>query len=196
MAGAAERVPMAGVPFHTFDGYVQKLVYKGFKIAIAETQGVSLLEPPTDPMQRKINQELREQTAAQKAVNDEPDIVMFEDESEDFYNQEAKKHIENGLKGVEEYKHGDYLAARLIAANAFSDVVNKDMSYFDAQYVDPVSDRLFYEKRLLENMLSKMPEATNRAIQEEYIKAISERRPRTKNFANVDHTQMCSDVFN
>jgi len=28
------------------------------------------------------------------------------------------------------------------------------------------------------------------------IKATSKRRRRTKNFANVDHTQMCSDVFN
>ncbi len=33
---ARQGVPMCGVPFHTADGYIDKLVAKGFKIAIAE----------------------------------------------------------------------------------------------------------------------------------------------------------------
>lgn len=35
-AGVKERVPMCGVPFHSVSGYIQKLVDKGFKIAIVE----------------------------------------------------------------------------------------------------------------------------------------------------------------
>lgn len=35
-AGVKERVPMCGVPFHSVNGYIQKLVDKGFKIAIVE----------------------------------------------------------------------------------------------------------------------------------------------------------------
>lgn len=35
-AGVKERVPMCGVPFHSVNGYIQKLVDNGFKIAIVE----------------------------------------------------------------------------------------------------------------------------------------------------------------
>ena len=35
-AGAEERVPMCGVPYHAVSGYVQRLVQRGYKIAIVE----------------------------------------------------------------------------------------------------------------------------------------------------------------
>ena len=35
-AGAKERVPMCGVPFHSASGYIQKLVDNGHKVAIVE----------------------------------------------------------------------------------------------------------------------------------------------------------------
>ena len=35
-AGAKERVPMCGVPFHSVDGYIERLTEKGYKIAIVE----------------------------------------------------------------------------------------------------------------------------------------------------------------
>ncbi|MCC8014127.1 MAG: DNA mismatch repair protein MutS [Eubacterium sp.] len=34
--GAPERAPMCGVPFHSADGYISKLVSKGYKVAICE----------------------------------------------------------------------------------------------------------------------------------------------------------------
>ena len=34
--GEAERAPMCGVPFHSADGYIAKLVGKGYKVAICE----------------------------------------------------------------------------------------------------------------------------------------------------------------
>jgi hypothetical protein len=37
MDGAAERVPMTGVPYHTFNRYIQTLTEKGYKVAIAES---------------------------------------------------------------------------------------------------------------------------------------------------------------
>ena len=33
-AGLTERVPMCGVPFHSVNPYIEKLVAKGFKVAI------------------------------------------------------------------------------------------------------------------------------------------------------------------
>ena len=35
-AGAVERVPMCGVPFHSASGYIQKLVDNGHRVAIVE----------------------------------------------------------------------------------------------------------------------------------------------------------------
>ena len=42
-AGLSERVPMCGVPFHSVTPYIEKLVTKGFKVAICEQ-----LENPKD----------------------------------------------------------------------------------------------------------------------------------------------------
>lgn len=33
--GNKERVPMCGVPFHSADTYIERLVHKGYKVAIA-----------------------------------------------------------------------------------------------------------------------------------------------------------------
>lgn len=35
-AGYKERVPMCGIPFHTYSGYAEKLISKGYKVAIVE----------------------------------------------------------------------------------------------------------------------------------------------------------------
>ncbi|MGB4975381.1 MAG: DNA mismatch repair protein MutS, partial [Anaerolineae bacterium] len=42
--GADMRVPLAGVPWHSVDGYVARLIQAGYKVAIAEQQG----EAPVD----------------------------------------------------------------------------------------------------------------------------------------------------
>ena len=34
--GLEERAPMCGVPFHAADGYISRLVKKGYKVAVAE----------------------------------------------------------------------------------------------------------------------------------------------------------------
>ena len=34
--GQEERAPMCGVPFHSYEGYVARLVRKGYKVAICE----------------------------------------------------------------------------------------------------------------------------------------------------------------
>ena len=34
--GMEERAPMCGVPFHAADGYIARLVKKGYKVAVAE----------------------------------------------------------------------------------------------------------------------------------------------------------------
>lgn len=41
-AGAEEKVPMCGIPFHAANGYIQRLIQKGYKVAIVEQ-----MEDPT-----------------------------------------------------------------------------------------------------------------------------------------------------
>ena len=35
-AGVEERVPMCGIPYHAANGYIQRLIQKGYKVAIVE----------------------------------------------------------------------------------------------------------------------------------------------------------------
>ena len=37
--GLEERAPMCGVPYHAVDNYLNKLVAKGYKVAICEQHG-------------------------------------------------------------------------------------------------------------------------------------------------------------
>ncbi len=46
MRGAPERVPMTGVPFHTLDSYVAKLIANGHKVAIAENTAEPVKQVP------------------------------------------------------------------------------------------------------------------------------------------------------
>ncbi|GJM76543.1 hypothetical protein HMSSN036_87590 [Paenibacillus macerans] len=34
--GADEKIPMCGVPYHSADSYIQRLIEKGYKVAICE----------------------------------------------------------------------------------------------------------------------------------------------------------------
>src|SRR5512138_1569217 len=37
--GAENRIPLAGVPYHAVDGYIAKLIGKGYKVAVCEQVG-------------------------------------------------------------------------------------------------------------------------------------------------------------
>src|SRR5690606_15152943 len=47
---AGEKVPMCGIPYHSAKTYIQKLVSKGFKIAIAE----QMTEPGKELVKREV----------------------------------------------------------------------------------------------------------------------------------------------
>ena len=34
--GAEERIPMCGIPYHSAEGYIARLIEKGYKVAICE----------------------------------------------------------------------------------------------------------------------------------------------------------------
>ncbi len=65
-AGAAERVPMCGVPFHSVNGYIQRLIDKGYKVAIVE----QLTQPGVDKIvKRGVIQVITPGTVMEDAMN-------------------------------------------------------------------------------------------------------------------------------
>jgi len=63
-----ERVPMAGVPYHAVEGYIARLIEKGYRVAIAEQVG----EPTSrGPMERRIERVVTAGTVTEPAMLDE-----------------------------------------------------------------------------------------------------------------------------
>ena len=57
--GGDLRVPLAGVPYHSVDGYVARLIEAGYKVAIAEQLGTFLYQLHTVPMSEVEKMEIR-----------------------------------------------------------------------------------------------------------------------------------------
>ncbi len=63
-----ERVPMAGVPHHAVEGYIARLIEKGYRVAIAEQVG----EPTSrGPMERRIERVVTAGTITEPTMLDE-----------------------------------------------------------------------------------------------------------------------------
>lgn len=65
MAGAPERVPMCGVPYHAADNYIARLVKKGYKVAICEQ-----VEKPKDGVKGIVRREVVKTITAGTALAD------------------------------------------------------------------------------------------------------------------------------
>lgn len=76
-AGVEERIPMCGVPYHAAENYIEKLIEKGYKVAICEQVGdpkttkgvvkrevVRLITPGTVMAQRGLNEQENNYIAA------------------------------------------------------------------------------------------------------------------------------------
>ena len=72
-AGLSERVPMCGVPFHSYRGYAYKLIEKGFKVAICE----QLSDPKTTKgmVERDVVQVITRGTIMDEANNFENNFI-------------------------------------------------------------------------------------------------------------------------
>ena len=66
-AGLEERVPMCGVPFKAYEGYLDKLIDKGYKVAIVE----QLEDPKTtkDMVKRDVIQVVTKGTRLDSSIN-------------------------------------------------------------------------------------------------------------------------------
>ena len=69
--GMEERAPMCGVPFHSYEGYVARLIAKGYKDALAEGQSQLFIEAPyrNVKLMEQLVQTLGDQTRLTVAVD-------------------------------------------------------------------------------------------------------------------------------
>ncbi|GHU97971.1 hypothetical protein FACS1894211_00880 [Clostridia bacterium] len=100
------------------------------------------------------------------------------DENQNFveahYEKRARERIADALKGIPPEKQRDYLLARQITDEAFSEIIRKEMDYFDAAYVDPLADLLYYEKQRIKELLTEISGMADRGFQERHIRKLCE----------------------
>jgi DNA mismatch repair protein MutS len=73
--GLDERIPMAGLPYHAIDPYMQKLIESGYKFAICEPLGDTYSERVINPAEIPI-QEIDEETGE----------ILHEDDDAELYD--------------------------------------------------------------------------------------------------------------
>lgn len=73
--GQEERAPMCGVPFHSADGYIAKLVSKGYKVAVCE----QLEDPKTAKgiVKRDVIRVITAGTVIESSMLDETKTTIF-----------------------------------------------------------------------------------------------------------------------
>jgi DNA mismatch repair protein MutS len=65
--GNDQRVPLAGVPYHSIDGYIAKLVEAGYRVAIAE----QMSEPGKGLVEREVRRVVSKGTVVEPGMLDE-----------------------------------------------------------------------------------------------------------------------------
>lgn len=161
--GLDERAPMCGVPFHSAEGYIAKLVEKGYKVAICEQTE----DPATSKgiVKREVIQIITPGTLTAQSMLAEKEnnylAAIYIDEKVGGMSV-SYCDISTGELNVTEYKgEGLYEAlinelvkikAREIILNqAFADTYDiSDIKLITEAYVNTVSNEFFSEKSCLE----------------------------------------------
>ena len=142
--GLESRAPMCGIPFHAANGYIQKLIENGHKVAICEqltepTKGVKLVE-------RGVVKIITPGTVF--------DSEMLDDEKNNFV---ASVHFENGDYSVAwvDVSTGEFNVSSYTGENAMRDVnqalirispaeiISADETVFLNENLDVIKQRLF-----------------------------------------------------
>ena len=127
-AGTDERVPMCGVPFHAADQYVEKLVARGYKVAIAEQ-----IEDPKEAkgiVKRGVIKVITPGTIDSGLIDKENNYIG----SIIYVNREyvlCYSDITTGEGYVTSFKGFDLMANEIISQHIKELVINKDLNIKD-----------------------------------------------------------------
>lgn len=160
--GMSERAPMCGVPYHSVDEYINKLIKKGYKVAICEqltdpamSQGlverdvVRVVTPGTVIEENMLNDRMNNYIAAAYEKNDKYGLAYCDVSTGDF----CVMNMESGNSKVDIINELDRISPREFIANAsfFEDdeLSRKVKSKF---YTEQINDRSFEAVSSLERL--------------------------------------------
>lgn len=150
-AGAKERVPMCGVPFHAVSGYVQKLIDMGHKVAIVE----QLSDPGKKGIvERGVVQIITPGTIMDNSLNEKKNHYIGALGVFDFNYTLAYCDISTGEFYVVNFDKQDHLLKNHVDALGLKEIVVSDSLTFDGVFVSHYENDKFNDgyKKVFENI--------------------------------------------
>ena len=139
--GQEERAPMAGIPFHAAEGYIARLISKGYKVAICEQM--------EDPKEAKgiVKREVIRVVTPGTVIESN----LLEEKKNNYIMSIYKTGIYYGL-GVCDVSTGDFYATQICENNNFSKLLDEISRYSPSEVI--VNKMMFETK----SELSKIQE--------------------------------------
>ena len=139
--GQAERAPMAGIPFHAAEGYIARLISKGYKVAICEQM--------EDPKEAKgiVKREVIRVVTPGTVIESN----LLEEKKNNYIMSIYKTGIYYGL-GICDVSTGDFYATQICENNNFSKLLDEISRYSPSEVI--VNKMMFETK----SELSKIQE--------------------------------------
>jgi DNA mismatch repair protein MutS len=122
--GMEERAPMCGVPFHSVDPYISKLINKGYKVAICEQ-----VEDPSlakGIVKREVIRVVTPGTVTE--------ISMLDEKKNNFLLSIYKNKVFYGVAAVD-ITTGDFFTTRIIWGNTFVKLMDEVARYSPSEIV-------------------------------------------------------------
>lgn len=160
--GMSERAPMCGVPYHSVDEYINKLIKKGYKVAICEqltdptlSQGlverdvVRVVTPGTVIEENMLNERINNYIAAAYAKNGKYGLAYCDVSTGDF----CVMNMEFGNPKVDIINELDRISPREFIANAsFFEDEELSRKVKSKYYTEQIIDRSFEAASSLERL--------------------------------------------
>lgn len=160
--GMSERAPMCGVPYHSVDEYINKLIKKGYKVAICEqltdptlSQGlverdvVRVVTPGTVIEENMLNERINNYIAAAYAKNGKYGLAYCDVSTGDF----CVMNMEFGNPKVDIINELDRISPREFIANAsFFEDEELSRKVKSKYYTEQINDRSFEAASGLERL--------------------------------------------
>lgn len=150
-AGAKERVPMCGVPFHSVSGYIQRLIDLGHKVAIVE----QLSDPSKKGIvERGVVQIVTPGTIMDNSLNEKRNHYIGALGIFDFYYTLAYCDISTGEFYVVNIEKQEHLLKNQIDSLGLKELVVSDDIIFDQVFISHYNNDKFNDtyKKIFDNV--------------------------------------------
>ncbi len=139
--GLEERAPMCGVPFHAVDGYISRLITKGYKVAICEQMEDPALAKGI--VKREVIRVVTPGTVT--------DTAMLDEKKNNFLVSVYSKGYMYGF-AVVDVSTGEFSTTRITWGNTFNKLLDEIAKYGPAEII---ANRAFYDSESFAGQLRK-----------------------------------------